>query len=379
MKYYILGIISATILTLTACKKEIQRVPTNYKPAVPASTKVQFSATWFTSAASDVLDSRANIVKAVALCKASGIDNIFVVVWNQGKTLYPSTIMQSTFGVSIAAKYAGRDPLQEVIEEGHKQKIKVHAWFEYGFATSYNENGGLIIQTKPNWAAKDINGNLVTKNGFDWMNAFLPEVQDFMSSLVMEVVNKYDVDGVQGDDRLPALPSTAGYDTYTVNLYKTQNSGNAPPTDYKNADWIKWRTDLLTDYLKRLYALVKAKKPNIVVSSAPSVFPFGRDEYLQDWPTWLDKGYVDLVLPQNYRYDFDAYKATLAQQLTYVKSKDKSKFYPIMLIQNANYNPPVDFFTNMVTENRRNGIIGEGFWFFEGVKQFQGFFATYNK
>ena len=376
MKYFIILLTFALILTSYACKKEIKRLPTT---TTPIKQPIHFAGTWVTNVASDALDSRANIVKTVATCKASGINNIFVVVWNQGKTLYPSDIMQSTFGVRIMDKYAGRDPLQEMIEEAHKENIKVHAWFEYGFACSYNQNGGLIIQTKPTWAAKDFQGNLVNKNGFDWMNAFLPEVQDFMSSLVMEVVNKYDVDGVQGDDRMPALPSTGGYDTYTVNLYKAQHNGNPPPSDYKNADWINWRANLLTEFLGRLYQQVKAKKPNVMVTTAPSIHPFGRDEYLQDWPTWLDKGYTDLVLPQVYRYDFAAYKSTIVQQLTFVKAKDKTKFYPGILTQNADYNPSLQFLTDMVNENRTNGVSGESFWFFEGIKKFPTYFESYNK
>ena len=374
MKHYILFFAYAIIFTNVACKKETVKLPTT-----PIKKEPHFAGTWVTNVASDALDSRENIKKTVATCKSSGINNIFVVVWNAGRTLYPSDVMQNTFGQRIMSKYAGRDPLQEMIEEAHKEKIKVHAWFEYGFAASNNQDGGLIIQTKPNWAARDINGALLKKNGFEWMNAFMPEVQDFMISLVMEVVNKYDVDGVQGDDRMPALPSTGGYDTYTVNLYKSQHNGNNPPTDFKNAAWITWRANLLTDFLGRLYQQVKARKPNVLVTTAPSVHPWAKDEYLQDWPTWLDKGFTDLVLPQHYRYDFAGYRATLLQQLSFLKAKDKNKFYPGVLIQNAAYNPSVSFLTEMVNENRKNGISGECFWFFEGVKKFPTYFESYNK
>ena len=204
MKNYSIALFIVFILGSMSCKKEIKRVPTSSG----VKNQITFSGTWVTNVASTALDSRENIKQTVATCKASGIKNIFVVVWNQGRTLYPSDVMQSTFGTDarIMTRFAGRDPLLEMIEEAHKEGIKVHAWFEYGFAASNNQNGGLIIQTKPNWAAKDINGNLLKKNGFEWMNAFLPEVQNFMISLVMEVVNKYNVDGVQGDDRMPALP-----------------------------------------------------------------------------------------------------------------------------------------------------------------------------
>lgn len=377
MKYNAIVLAFAIILGSCSCKKETKRLPTN-----TIKKEVHFAGTWVTNVASTALDSRETIKQTVATCKASGINNIFVVVWNQGRTLYPSDVMQTNFGADakIMARFNGRDPLQEMIEEAHKENIKVHAWFEYGFAASNGlSNGGLIIQTKPTWAAKDAQGNLLTKNGFQWMNAFLPEVQDFMISLVLEVVNKYDVDGVQGDDRLPALPSTGGYDTYTVNLYKAQHNNNAPPTDYRNAAWVTWRANLLTEFLGRMYQQVKAAKPNVMVTTAPSVHPWAKDEYLQDWPSWLDKGYTDLVLPQHYRYDFAAYKATLAQQLSYLKPQHKSKFYPGILIQNADYNPSIQFMTDMINENRRNGINGESFWFFEGVKKFPAYFETYNK
>ncbi|QHL87602.1 family 10 glycosylhydrolase [Nibribacter ruber] len=349
------------------------------EPAPAPVKKERFSGVWITNVASNALDSRENIRQAVALCEQYGINNIFMVVWNRGRTLYPSQVMQSTFGVRIADKFAGRDPLAEMIEEAHKKNIKVHAWFEYGFAASNNENGGLILQTKPEWAAKDASGNLLKKNGFEWMNAFHPEVQAFMTSLVTEVVSNYAVDGVQGDDRLPALPSTGGYDDYTVNLYKSQHNNATPPSNYKEAAWVTWRTNLLTDYLGSLYAAVKKIKPNVIVSTAPSIYPWAKEEYLQDWPVWLNKGYTDMVLPQHYRYDITAYQAVLKQQLSFLEPQHRSKFFPGVLIQNADYNPSPEFLSQMVAENRRQGITGESFWFFEGIKKFPEFFAAYKQ
>lgn len=358
---------------LISCSGKGKDDPT---PETP-DNKERFSGVWITSSASSVLSSRENIRQAVGICGQRGINNIFVVVWNQGRTLYPSSIMEDRFGVRIMENYAGRDPLKEIIEEAHLKNIKVHAWFEYGFAASYNSNGGLILQRKPEWAAKDISGNLLKKNGFEWMNAFLPEVQDFMISLALEVTQNYDVDGVQGDDRLPALPSTGGYDTYTVNLYKAEHNGAAPPSNYADEGWITWRTNLLTEFQGKLYRAVKQVKPAITVSTAPSVHPWGKSEYLQDWPSWLSKGYTDMVLPQVYRYDIASYQTTLKQQIDYLNAKDRNKFFPGILIQNADYNPSPDFLDQMIQENRRQGITGESFWFYEGLNKFSTFFDAY--
>ena len=69
------------------------------------------------------------------------------------------------------------------------------------------------------------------------MDAFNPEVQALMTSLLSEVVNGYDVAGVQGDDRLPAFPSMGGYNAATQAKY-TKQFNTPPPANLKDPQWI---------------------------------------------------------------------------------------------------------------------------------------------
>ncbi len=349
------------------------------EPETPPVATSLTSGTWITSTASTALNSQANIVQAVTNCKKAGINNIYVVVWGKGATDYPSKITKDLFGYEIDDAFVGRDPLKEIIAEAHNQSLKVYAWFEYGFAASCGQNGGKILQTKPSWAAKDSQGNYLTKNGFVWMNPINSEVQDFMKSLVLEVVKNYDVDGVMGDDRLPAMPVEGGYDDYTINLYKTEHNGNLPPSNVSDNAWMSWRAGKLTAFLADLYQSVKKVKSNVKVASAPSIHPWGYQNYLQDWPTWLKNGYVDIVIPQIYRYDIDSYKSTLAQQINYLEPKDRSKFFPGVLIKNGTYDVDETFLQKMIDENRRQGFKGESFWFYEGLAKHQAYFAAYGK
>jgi uncharacterized lipoprotein YddW (UPF0748 family) len=351
--------------------------PTVY-PNTPPVVEKGVKGVWVTNVASSALSSLASIKETVQTCKKSSITDIYVVVWNKGRTLYPSEIMNKEFGIPIMESYAGRDPLLEMITEAHKEKIKVHAWFEYGFAASNGQNGGVILAKYPQWSARDVNkALLVSSGGFEWMNGINPEVQNFMKSLVLEVVKKYDVDGIQGDDRLPAMPVKGGYDDYTVQLYKSENGGAAPPANENTVAWIDWRTNKLTEFLGDLYKAVKAVKPNVVVSSAPSIAPWGKQNYLQDWPTWLDKKYCDYVIPQVYRYDFASYQATLKSQIALIKnSGDKNKFYSGVLIQSGTWNASNQYVEQMVNENRANGVGGEIFFFFEGLKYNADYFTT---
>lgn len=369
--------IACCILCISCGKSSNQNsvgtTPSN--PSTPTFDSTAIRGVWVTTAASTALNSKDNIKQVVANCKLAGINNIFMAVYDNARTTYPSTVMQNLIGVPILESFSGRDPLKEMIDEAHANNIKVYAWFEYGFAASYSANGGPIIQAKPNWAAKDVNLNLVTKNGFDWLNAFLPEVQDYLMSLIKEVVNNYNVDGIQGDDRLPALPSSAGYDDYTVALFKAQNAGALPPTNYADANWVNWRAKQLNLFMKRIFTEVKALKPSIKISMAPSVYPWSLQEYLQDWPTWVDSSWVDAILPQVYRYDIASYTSTLSQQKTYLKNKT-SICYPGVLLQSGTYVPSDLFLTQMLQENRNEGFKGESFFFYEGIKSKMSFFQT---
>lgn len=322
---------------------------------------------WITNTDSQVLNSQQNIASAMDLLAETGFNVVFPVVWTKGFTLYPSQVMHSLFGVEIDPRYTDRDPLAEVISQARRVGIKVIPWFEYGFASSYNLNGGMILAKKPDWAARDRNGNLLKKNGFEWMNALDSPVQDFLLSLVLEVVTKYDLDGIQGDDRLPALPCEGGYDGKTVERYHREFYQNPPPNP-KDQQWLAWRANILTDFLARLYQQVKAVNSNLLVSMAPSIYDWGLKEYLQDSKTWLDRGIVDIIHPQIYRRDFESYKREVdklvAQHTPYL-----SKLAPGILIKIGSYRISTDHLLQAIAYNRSCGIQGEVFFFYEGLRE----------
>jgi len=345
---------------------------------VAADTTRAVRGVWLTNVDSKVLNSRDNIVQAVDVCSNLGFNTIFVVTWNKTMTTYPSKIMKEMTGVAIDTQFTGRDPLRELIAAAHKKNIKVIAWFEFGFSSSYQQNGGVLLKKKPEWASRDVNGNLVSKNGFEWMNGFLPEVQDFMLSLIMEVVRNYDVDGIQGDDRLPAMPSESGYDEYTVKLYRSTHGGAEPPRDSKDPAWVQWRADLLNAFMEKIHRTIKSHNPKLLVTMSPSIYPWSKEEYLQDWPTWVRKGLVDMVNPQVYRYDIKQYAAAVKEIVQGQIDRDQLfRCYPGVLLKLGSYYPSREFLTDMLQENRNNGFNGEVMFFYEGLKHHADVFREF--
>ncbi len=335
---------------------------------------------WLTNVASDVLNSKEKIAEAMDYLKSRGFNVVFPVVWNKGYTLYPSQTMAATVGEAYRQDpfFAGqqRDPLAEIVAEARRVGLEVIPWFEFGFSSSFSQDGGHILAARPQWAAKTVDGQLVVKNGFDWMDALNPEVQDFMTSLVVEVLDAYDVDGFQGDDRLPAMPSEGGYSDYDVALYKSEHGGEAPPSYAKDSDWLTWRAGKLTRYLGRLYRTVKARDPHLLVSLSPSPYSFGFTEYLQNVPRWVDSSYVDLLHPQLYRYDVGSYKSLVQQTVGptptsgggYVPREKREILAPGILTRGGGGTNGPDYLVEAVRYNREFGIGGEVFFYYEYLR-----------
>jgi uncharacterized lipoprotein YddW (UPF0748 family) len=341
-------------------------------PGAKAESSCELRGVWITNVDSNVLKSKESIAEAMDFLADAGFNIVFPVVWNKSYTLYPSDVMEQRFGARIDPVYGGRDPLAELIVEAHRNGMEVVPWFEYGFASSYNLGGGRMLEKYPEWRALDKDGNLLKKNNFEWMNALDPQVQDFMTSLLVEVAEKYDVDGVQGDDRLPAMPSEGGYDAATMARYRLA-FGEDPPQDHQDPQWLQWRADILTDYLARLRWRIHRVDPNLVISVSPSIYDWGLREYLQDLKTWTEAGLYEIAHPQAYRYNLEAYRAVIDSMVeSQFRAQDLEKLAPGILVKVGSYRISPELLLECIAYNRASGIKGEVLFFYEGLRMNDG-------
>lgn len=338
----------------------------------PAQPLRELRGVKLTNVDSDVLFSDEAIAEAMDYLAEVGVNVVLPVVWNSSgadgsMTLYPSTVMDTTFGRPIHPRFAGRDPLARVVIEAHRNGIEVLPWFEMGFSTSYSLDGGYILAQKPGWAALGVDGEPVVKNGFDWMSATHPEVQRFMRALAEEVVARYDVDGIEYSDRIPAMPIEAGYDAATLALYRAEHRGQDPPTDVRDAAWRTWRADRLTQFFRDVRADVKAHGDHLEVAASPSLYPWSLQAYLQDARTWMVEGIADHLIPQLYRYSIADYVFELDKSLAnYPGLRDR--YYAGLLVRLGTYLIDDDYLRAAVAANRARGVQGEVHFFYEGLR-----------
>lgn len=302
---------SAVLLLQTAAPVRSQT--SSNLPLLPPSSEIR--GVWLTNVDSDVLFSHNRLQGAIETLASLNFNTIYPTVWNWGYTLYPSQVAEQASGVAVDPRIpelALRDTLADTINLAHQQGLSVIPWFEFGFMTTAESE---LAARHPDWITQRRDGSKIWQETIYqrlWLNPFKPEVQDFLLNLVLEVVDNYDVDGIQFDDHL-GLPNAFGYDDYTVQLYKQEHKGQAPPTNAEDPTWIKWRADKITAFMQRVFQTVKAHKSGMILSLSPNTYNFAYNQHLQDWRLWERRGYIEELIVQIYRDGAQAFQAELNQ------------------------------------------------------------------
>jgi uncharacterized lipoprotein YddW (UPF0748 family) len=201
-----------------------------------------------------------------------------------------------------------------------------------------------------------------------WLNPLHPEVQKFIADLVVEIVEGYDLDGIQFDDHF-GLPSEFGYDSYTLRLYQQEHDGKLPPLNYKNEEWVRWRADKITDYMKDLFKAIKATKQQVLVSVSPNPQSFSLENYLLDWEKWERIGLIEELILQVYRDNMEAFERELNQP----EIQAAKQHIPVgigILSGLKGLSRDLKLITKQVNNTRQQGLAGVSFFFYESLWNF---------
>lgn len=334
-----------------------------------------------------MLHTYANIKNEVKLFEELGINTIYLCAYAKTDVAHRSDVYTrySTFdspeqsymfapymsGYNTPVKSPTNDPVKDLITEAHKRGMKVLFWFEYGFMGTHGvtPSDHPLLSKNPSWQSAGNDGTQANYNGSDYyLNAYHPTMQEFLIELIVESVRQYpEIDGVQCDDRAPAMPRNSGYDAYTVARYQSEHQGALPPFDYKNEAWTRWRLDILNTFGRNLYGRVKAENPRYLVCFAPNPYPWCMDNLMQDSQTWLKDGIVDLLSVQCYRFNEEAYLSTVSETKSYITSvTDKPVFNPGIILRLGDKYIESEQLEKQIRINREIGTNGEAYFYNEG-------------
>ena len=236
------------------------------------------------------------LVEILDKLKEANFNTVLFQARTRGDVLYKSDIEPyNSILTGKSGKDPGYDPLAFAIEECHKRGMECHAWMVTIPLGGRKHVASLGKQSVTHRQPKIC----VPYKREYFLNPGNPKTKEYLMSLVKEVVERYDVDGVHFDylrypERAFRFPDSYDYRKY----------GNGRSLD-------QWRRDNITEILRYIYKSVKQLKPWVKVSTCPVGKYRDTSRYSskgwnafhvvhQDVQGWLGEGIQDQIYPMMY-------------------------------------------------------------------------------
>lgn len=298
----------------------------------PLATPPEVRALWVVR---DALTHPDSIRAMVRRAHEHGFNTLIVQVRGRGDAYYAAR--WEPRAPALAEQPATFDPLALVLSEAHARGIAVHAWLNTAFlanmdtpptdtAHMYHRRPDLLEVPRalarelysmdprdPQYRARLLESAKANREQVEgvYLSPAAPETKEHIYSLWMDILERYDVDGLNFDYvRYPA--PDYGYSRISLQRFRQWllphlseeertrfASLEADPLVYADsfpARFADFRRAQVTEIVERLYFAVKKRNPRVVVSA--DVFANARDAYdnrFQDWPSWLRRGFLDVA------------------------------------------------------------------------------------
>jgi uncharacterized lipoprotein YddW (UPF0748 family) len=244
--------------------------------------------------------------KLLKFYKSLNLNAVIVQIRPTGDAIYPSKIVpysQWLTGKSGRPLAGNADLLKYMIETSHTEGVEFHAWIN-PYRVIIDGDTTKLDPKHPFRAHR----NWVLKYGREYLlNPGIPAVRAYLTSVVEEIVQKYDIDAIHFDDYFYPyrLPNEVLADDATFAKYG-QNFDNKD-------DWRRANTDSLISNIRQV---IKKHKPNVQLGVSPNAVwrnlkddPTGSDTHAYqrsyddlyaDVRGWIRNGWLDYVAPEIY-------------------------------------------------------------------------------
>lgn len=274
------------------------------------------------------VDTKEKIDAWIEKAKRANLNALFVNVFYHFP-LYPS----EKFSVRHELFREEFDVPAYLIEQCHKNGLEFHAMFVNGRlqpdAPWFSED----------WIVVDADGKPDDSNHIDYTN---PEVQDYQVAVMTEFARMYpEADGVQFDyirfswrhEQPYTRNAREGFerDHGVDPLRLAKEPGEFPDGEYDQlwSAWREWRMDKVTDVVRRVSREVREINPRMKVSASVLNSESWWTVACQNWPLWVNEGYLDFVKPMWYGGDVEGYGQRFDYYLSLAESDEaRSRIIP---------------------------------------------------
>jgi len=285
----------------------------------------------------------------VQSAKDNGFNTLIVQVRGRGDAYYRS--QWEPRAVTLKEQSTDFDPLAHTIKEARRKKLKVHAWVNTNLLANLDElpqEPAHVYNAHPEWLAvpRAVAAELYSMPPTDpryrasiveWSKAnrselegvyvapARPEVREHVYSIWMDLLARYEVDGLHFDYVRFASPdfdySRASLERFRAwldphlsaeerrLLDRALKSDPLAAADSYRERFADFQREQVTALVERIFHGVKKRRPGTIVSAA--VFANdenARERRFQDWRRWLAQGLLDVVCPMAYSTDTEVFR-----------------------------------------------------------------------
>lgn len=297
--------------------------------------KREFRAAWIASVANinwpsrkdlTVSQQKAEAIEILNTLEENNFNAVILQVRPSADALYESPYEPWSYfltGLTGRPPSPYYNPLEFWIEEAHSRGMELHAWINPYRA--HHTNGGKVtpgalLHKMPNEIVK-------LQNGMYWFDPGKKRTQDHISKVILDLVKRYDIDGIHLDDYFyPYKSYNKGRD------FPDNDSWNAYKRSGGKLSRDDWRRENVNTIVERIYREIKTQKDWVKFG----ISPFGiwkpgypsdvqgmsqYDELYADAKLWLNEGWIDYYSPQLYWAD-SAPKQSFTSLLNWWKAEN---------------------------------------------------------
>ncbi|GAC1694493.1 MAG: hypothetical protein NVS9B3_12740 [Gemmatimonadaceae bacterium] len=264
---------------------------------------------WPSRAGLSTADQKRELIAILDRAATLHLNAVIFQVRPAADALYASTLepwseyLTGTQGVAPSPFY---DPLAFAVAEAHRRGLELHAWFN-----PYRARHPSALSPAASSHISRRHPELVRPYGKKqtWMDPGEPEVRRHSLRVILDVVKRYDIDGVHIDDYFYPYPEPDRHgrdmpfpDDRSWKRYR-RGGGRLARDD--------WRRQNVDTFIHELYTEVKRVKSWVRVGISPfgiwkpgaPASVRGLDAYTKlyaDSRKWLVEGWLDYMVPQLY-------------------------------------------------------------------------------
>ncbi len=256
---------------------------------------------WPSSKNLTTAEQKDQLVSILDSLKAIGVNAVLFQVRSECDAMYNSPYEPWSYWLTGSQGTPPKpfyDPLEFAVKETHKRGMELDAWFNPYRAVrtnnAYKQSPKHVSVRHPQWVVKYGNSKI--------LNPGLPQVRNYVVSVIMDVVRRYNIDGVNLDDYFYPYP-VGNQKFHDDEAFKKYNYGFTNKND--------WRRNNVNLLIKMLHDSIKVAKPYLKFGISPfgiwkndvpaGIYGFSSyNEIYSDGIYWLKHRLIDYISPQLY-------------------------------------------------------------------------------